>query len=86
MKHLSNPVNGKFLRAVDAHSLAHRNGSKAIAAVDAADLVDGHTVLKNLTIRVAAAARGVSTSYVVAALRLSPKQRDEIRAGKRTSL
>jgi hypothetical protein len=81
----SGPVNLPAVRALDAHSLAHRRKrTQAAAACDAADLVDGLTRLQSPTIKVAAVACGVSTSYVVAALRLSPMQRDEVRQGKRT--
>jgi hypothetical protein len=72
------------VRVVDAHSLAHRKAPKAAAACDAADLVDVLTRLQNPTIKVAATACGVSQSYVVTALRLSPAQRDEVRRGKRS--
>src|SRR5262249_60155628 len=77
------PVNLPAVRVVDAHSLAHRKAPKAVAACDAADLVDALTRLQNPTIRVAAIACDVSQSYVVAALRLSPAQRDAVRRGER---
>jgi hypothetical protein len=78
-----NPANLPAVRVVDAHSLAHRKAPKAVAACDAADLVDALTRLQNPTIRVAAVACDVSQSYVVAALRLSPAQRDAVRRGER---
>jgi hypothetical protein len=78
------PVNLPAVRVVDAHSLAHRKRTRSAAACDAADLVDGLTRLQNPTIKVAGITCGVSYSYVVAALRLSPTQRDEVRQGKRT--
>jgi len=78
-----NPANLPVVRVVDAHSLAHRKAPKA-AACDAADLVDALTRLQNPTIRVAAAVCSVSQSYVVAALRLSPAQRDDVRRGERS--
>jgi hypothetical protein len=71
-------------RSIDGHSLLHKNGSKSIHACLAADLVDGATRMDRPTIRVAAVACGCSPSYVVCALRLSPQQRDEVRAGRRT--
>jgi len=71
------------VKAVDAHGLQNRKSSKSVAACDAADLVDGLSTLQNPTIRVAAVARGVSQPYVVAALRLSPAQRDAVRQGMR---
>jgi hypothetical protein len=78
-----NPANLPAVRVVDAHSLAHRKAPKAVAACDAADMVDALTRLQNPTIRVAAVACGVSQSYVVAALRLSPAQREAVRRGER---
>ena len=78
-----NPANLPAVRVVDAHSLAHRKAPKAVAACDAADLVDALTRLQNPTIRVAAVACDVSQSYVVAALRLSSAQRDAVRRGER---
>jgi hypothetical protein len=78
-----NPANLPAVRVVDAHSLAHRKAPKAVAACDAADLVDALTRLQNPTIKVAAVACAVSQSYVVAALRLSPAQRDAVRRGER---
>jgi hypothetical protein len=71
------------VRVVDAHSLAHRTASKAAAACDAADMVDARIRLQNPTIRVAATACGVSQSYVVAALNLTPDQRDAVRRRER---
>jgi len=71
------------VRVVDAHSLAHRKTPKAVAACDAADLVDGLVRLQNPTIRVAAVVCGVSQSSVVAALRLSPVQRAAVRRDER---
>ena len=78
------PVNLPAVRVVDAHSLAHRKIDKAVAACNAADLVDGLTQLLNPTIKVAAVACDVSQSYVVAALRLSPVQRDAVRRRERS--
>ena len=80
---VSSPVNLPAVRVVDAHSLAHRKAPKAAAACDAADLVDALTRLQNPTIKVAAVACDVSQSYVAAALRLSPVQRDDVRRGRR---
>jgi hypothetical protein len=77
------PTNLPAVRVVDAHSLAHRKARKAVGACDAADLVDALTRLQNPTVKVAATACGVTQSYVVAALRLSPVQRDAVRRGQR---
>jgi protein-disulfide isomerase-like protein with CxxC motif len=71
------------LRVVDAHSLLHLRASQAAKAVDAADLVDGRAVLQNLTLRMAATAYGVSMGSVARARRLSPDQRQDVRAGRR---
>ena len=70
-------------RVVDAHSLRHLRASQAAKAIDAADLVDGLAVLQNLTLRMAATAYGVSMGSVTRALRLSPDQRQAVRAGQR---
>lgn len=70
-------------RVVDAHSLRHLRASQAAKAIDAADLVDGLAVLQNLTLQMAATAYGVSMGSVTRALRLSPDQRQAVRAGQR---
>jgi protein-disulfide isomerase-like protein with CxxC motif len=70
-------------RVVDAHSLRHLRASQAAKAIDAADLVDGLAVLQNLTLRMAATAYGVSMGSVTRARRLSPDQRQAVRAGQR---
>jgi hypothetical protein len=71
------------VRVVDAHSLAHRKLSKAARACEAADILDGFTTLQNLTIRLVAAAEGVSVASVVTARRLTPAQRCAVRLGER---
>jgi hypothetical protein len=71
------------LQSVDAHSLLHRKCTKAAKACDGADILDGLLSLRNLTIKLVAAAVGVSVSSIVTALRLTPTQRDEVRRGKR---
>ena len=53
-------------RVVDAHSLLHMRASKSAKACDAADVVDGLAVLQNPTLRLAAAAYGVSIGSVPA--------------------
>jgi hypothetical protein len=70
-------------RVVDAHSLLHQRASKAAKACDAADVVDGLAVLQNLTLRLVAAAYGVSMSSVVHARRLTPEQRQAVKRSKR---
>jgi hypothetical protein len=75
------PMNVPAIKVVDAHGLQNKKRSKASAACDAADLVDGLAKLQNPTIRIAALAYGVSQSYVAAALRLSPLQRSAVRNG-----
>jgi hypothetical protein len=68
---------------IDAHSLLHWRASKAAKACAAADVMDGLAVLQNLTLRLAAAAYGVSVGSVVHARRLSPEQRQAVRRGQR---
>ena len=70
-------------RVVDTHSLLNVRTSKAVKACDAADAVDGLTKLQNPTIRLAAVAYGISTTYVGHALQLTPEQRQAVRQGKR---
>jgi hypothetical protein len=70
-------------RVVDAHGLLHLQATKAAKACDAADAVDGLTKLGNPTLRLAAAAYGVSIGYVARARRLTPEQRQAVRQGKR---
>ena len=70
-------------RVVDAHGLLHLRASKAVKACDAADAVDGLVKLGNPTLRLVAAAYGVSVSYVARALRLSPEQRQAVRQRRR---
>jgi hypothetical protein len=70
-------------RVVDAHGLLHVRASKAAKACDAADVVDGLAVVQVSTLRLAAAAYGVSIGSVARARRLSPEQRQAVRQGKR---
>ena len=70
-------------RIVDAHGLLHMRASKAAKACDAADAVDGLAVVQNPTMRLVAAAYGVSVGSVARALRLTPEQRQAVRQGKR---
>src|SRR5262249_42614993 len=65
------------------HSLPNRKASKAVRAVEGADILDGLLTLQNPTARIVAAALGVSQSYLANARRLMPAQRDEVRRGKR---
>ena len=70
-------------RVVDAHGLLHMQASKSAKACDAADVIDGLAVLQNPTLRLAAAAYGVSIGSVTRALRLTPEQRRAVRKGQR---
>jgi hypothetical protein len=76
-------VNPSAIKSVDAHSVLNRKISQAAKACDAADVLDGIKRLENLTIRVVAFAYEVSASYVAAAQRLSPSQRQAVRNGWR---
>jgi hypothetical protein len=68
---------------VDAHGLLHKRASKAAKACDAADAADGRIIVQNLTLKLLAAAYGVSVGYVVHARRLTPEQRQAVRRGQR---
>ena len=70
-------------RVVDAHSLLHRQASKSAKACDAADVLDGLAVVQNFTLRLTAAAYGVSIGSVARARRLTPEQRQAVRKGQR---
>jgi len=82
-KHDTYQTNGGGIKTVDAHSLLHLKVSKAAAAVDAADWVDGRITVQNPTIRLAAYAWNVSIWSVLRALPLMPEQRDAVRHGQR---
>ena len=69
--------------SVDPHSLAHKAMSKAVRAVLGAEILDGRIPLMNPTIGMVAQAAGVSASYVAAARRLSPDQRQAVARGLR---
>jgi hypothetical protein len=69
---------------VDAHGLLHKRASKAVKACDAADAADGRIIVQNLTLKLLAAAYGVSVGYVVHARRLTPEQRQAVRRGERS--
>src|SRR6516165_10399657 len=70
-------------RVVDAHGLLHMRASKSAKACDAADVIDGLAVLQNPTLRLAAAAYGVSIGSVARARRLTPEQRHAVRRNER---
>jgi hypothetical protein len=70
-------------RVVDAHGLLHLKAPKATKACDAADAVDGLVHVQNLTLRLAAAAWGVSLGSVARAHALHHEERDEVRRGRR---
>jgi hypothetical protein len=68
---------------LDPHSLSHRQLPKAVRAVLAAEVLDGRIRLLNPTLPMVADAAGVSSSYVAAARRLSPEQRQAVVRGTR---
>ena len=70
-------------RVVDAHGLLHMRASKSTKACDAADVIDGLAVLQNPTLRLAAAAYGVSIGSLTRARRLTPEQRQAVRRNER---
>jgi hypothetical protein len=70
-------------RVIDTHGLLHVRATKATRACNAADAIDGVTVLGRPTLKLAAAAFGVSVGYVTSALRLPPDQRQAVRRGER---
>jgi hypothetical protein len=70
-------------RVVDMHSCLHLRTSKAAKACDAADAIDGLIILVNPTVRVAAAAYGVSVGSTTSALRLPPEEREKVRRHER---
>jgi hypothetical protein len=70
-------------RVVDAHSLLHLQAPKSARACAAADLVDGLAILQGPTLRIAAAAYGVSLGSVARARRLTPEQRLAVKHGER---
>jgi hypothetical protein len=68
---------------IDAHALPHLKLSKTERALLGADILDGITLLQNLTTTQVAAAVGVSPSYVQAARRLAPLERAAVEHGQR---
>jgi hypothetical protein len=72
-------------RCMSGASLAQRvrRMSASERACFAADVVDGKVVLTALTAKSVAAMTGTNASYLYAALRLSPEQRQEVRRGIR---
>jgi hypothetical protein len=68
---------------IDAHALPHLKLSKTERALLGADILDGITLLQNLTTTQVAAAVGVSPSYVQAARRLAPLARAAVEHGQR---
>jgi hypothetical protein len=69
--------------SVDPHSLAHRRLPKQVRAVLGAEILDGHIPLMNPTTGMVVQATGVSSSYIAAARRLSPEQRQDVVRGMR---
>jgi hypothetical protein len=76
-------VNPPVLKTIDGHSVPHKKSSRAAKACDAADWLDGLTNYQNPTLRVASVACDVSVSSIGLARRLTPAQRQEVRAGLR---
>jgi hypothetical protein len=71
-------------RVVDTHGLLHvRRVPKSARACNAADAIDGITILGSPTLKLAAVAFGVSVGSVARALRLTPAQRQAVRQGMR---
>ena len=70
-------------RTVDAHSLPHLKLTNAGRACLGADLLDGHVRLEHFTLSLVAKAVGVSVSYVLAAQRLVPEEREKVRTSQR---
>jgi len=69
--------------SVDPHSLTHKQLPKPMRAVLGAEILDGRIPLMNPTVSIVAQAMGVSASYITAARRLSPKQRQDAARGLR---
>src|SRR5215831_9861756 len=69
--------------SVDPHSLSHRRLPKQVRAVLGAEILDGHIPLMNPTTGIVVQATGVSSSYIAAARRLSPEQRQDVVRGMR---
>ena len=70
-------------RIVHVRSLSHLQAPASTLACDAADSVDGRTVLQPTIPFAAMAWKRISPSSVSAALRLTPEQRDEVRHMRR---
>jgi hypothetical protein len=71
-------------RYLDPHSIRHAKLSKPALAIAGAEIIDGRLHLLNPTIEIIAKAVGVSASYITAARKLTPEQRREVLAGKRS--
>jgi hypothetical protein len=70
-------------RYLDPHSIRHAKLPKAALAIAGAEVLDGRLQLLNPTLEMVATAVGVSKSYVAAACKLTPQQREEVLCGKR---
>ena len=70
-------------RSVKGRGLACRKLGKPARALLGVDIVEGTTVLTDLSRRQIAAAVGISTGYLNAALRLSSSEREAVRRGLR---
>jgi hypothetical protein len=85
LKYQSAP-NGASGRLLTGASLAQiiRRMSPPQRACLGADIADGRVVLRGLTIKSIATLVGAEQAYLFAALRCTPQQREEIRAGQRS--
>ena len=72
-------------RRISEASLAQRLRHMPLPAraVLGAEILDGNTVIQNLTVKTIAGLVGVSVSSLLAAARTTPAQREEIKAGRR---
>jgi len=70
-------------RYLDPHSIRHAKLSKTALAIAGAEVMDGRLHLLNPTLEMIARAVGVSASYVAAARKLAPEQRQEVLRGMR---
>lgn len=72
-------------RALSGASLAQhlRRLSAPERAILAAEIIDGTVIIQGLTIKAIAAISGANISYVHAALRCTPEEREQVRRGER---
>jgi hypothetical protein len=70
-------------RDIDARTLAHANGGKAVHAVDAADVADGLARVSNIPFWALSLIFRISVSSIVNARRLDQIERRKVRCGMR---